>query len=95
MKASFTGRGPFFEQDDVLHVVRVGKHIDRLYLPYRVGGIEEVEVSRLRGGVAAHVDDALWTGGEDGLDHILVHACARRVGDDDVRSAVRVDKVVG
>ena len=76
------------EFDHVLHVVRVGEHVDGLYRFDAVGAVHERQVARLRGGIAAHVDDPLGGGAQDDVDHGLVDPRARRIEDDDVGAAV-------
>lgn len=49
------------QHDDVLDVRRVGEHVDGLDAADAVMVLsEQFEVAGLRGGVAGHVDDALW-----------------------------------
>ena len=85
----------FLEEEDVLDVGGMGEHIDGLDSGHAVVGVEIVQVTRLCGGVARHVDDTLWGGLEDGLHHVWVHAGAWRVGDDYIRTSVFGDELVG
>lgn len=73
----------------------MGEHVDGLHGHDGVFGVEEGEVAGLRGGVAAHVDDGFGLGAEDGVDHVGVHAGARRVDDHHVGLAVFGYEVVG
>jgi hypothetical protein len=46
------------QQHDVLHMLRMREHVDGLYGGDAVLWVEEGQVAGLRGGVAAHVDNA-------------------------------------
>ena len=81
------------KQYDVLTVVGVWKHIYGLYLCDDIVLVEHHEVACLCGGVAADIHYLLGSSHENGVDHILVHTCSWRVGDDDIGSAVSVDEV--
>ena len=80
--------GAPYQQHDVLHVRGVREHVDGLHLGYPVVGVQEGEVARLCGGVAAYVNDSLRARLEYYLYHIRMHACPWRVGDDDVGASV-------
>ena len=84
-----------FEQHDIFDVRGVGEHVDGLHSLHTVIGVEQRQVAGLRGGVATDVDDAAGRGVKDDVDHVGVHAGARRVGDDDVGPAMSADEVVG
>ena len=74
---------------------RVGEHIHGLYSGHTVVNVEVVQIASLCGGIARHIDNALWCSAKNGLHHIRVHTSTRRVGDDDVRATVFGDEVVG
>ena len=89
------GSGEEGEFGDVFDMLGVGEHVDGLDAAEAVFGGEEADVACLRGGVAADVDDAPGLHGEELLDHFLVHAGARGVGDDDVGAALLGDELGG
>ena len=68
-----------------------------LYLPggYLIFAVEQLEVACLCGWVATYVDDTLRLGGQNHVNHVVVHARAGRVGDDDIWPSVLRDEVVG
>ena len=59
-----------------------GEHVHGLYFSDRVARGKEREVTGLRGGIAAHIDNARRGYLQEFLDYLGVHARARRVGDD-------------
>lgn len=69
MRPARTRRLSPHELHDVLHMVRVGKHVDGLHGLDAVGGVHQLEVAGLRGGVAAHIDDPFGRGAQDDFDH--------------------------
>lgn len=82
------------EKDDVLDVMGVGEHVDRLNGGDAVVGVHEGEVSCLGGRVATDIDDAVRGSAEDGCHNVGMHSSARRVGDDDIRTALSGNEVV-
>ena len=70
------------------------EHIHRLHGNYAIGSIEILQVARLSGWITAHVDDALGGCPENGLHYVGVHACTRRIGDDDIRTSMLLDESV-
>ena len=82
------------QQNDVLYMLGVGEHIHGLDLGYTVGAVKHGEVARLGGGITTDIYDTLRLGAEDSGDHILVHAGTRRVGDDNIRTAVLLQESV-
>ena len=76
-------------------VMRVREHVDRLYGSHLVLAVEQLEVACLCGRVAAHVDDAFRLGSQNHVDYVIVHTSAGRVGDDDIRTSVLRNEVVG
>ena len=73
------------EQRDALDVVSLREHVDRADLAQRPPGLDQFGgVGRERGGVAGDVDDPLWGGVDDAVDHLLREARAGRVDDDDI-----------
>ena len=73
----------------------VGEHVDGLNARNAVVLSEDFEVASLRGRVAAHVNNALRGGIHDGFHDIRMHACSWWVGDDDIRTTVIADEVIG
>ncbi len=73
----------------------VWEHIYGLYFGYAVVCVQQVQVACLRGGVAAHIDDAFGVGTYDDINDILVHTGTWRVGNDDIRVSVFADEVCG
>ena len=73
----------------------VREHIDWLDMGDLVVGIEQLQVASLGGWVAADIDDALRVGIHDDLDNVWMHACSWWVGDDDIRTTVIADEVIG
>ena len=71
------------------------EHIDRLNVGDTIFSVEQLKVTSLGCRVAAHIDNDLWFGKQDGVDHVFVHTSTRRVGDDDIRTAMLVDEVNG
>ena len=71
----------------------VREHVDWLDAFHLIMLTEELQVSSLRGWVAADVDDALRVGKENDIDDIAVHSGTRRVGDDDVGLTVTLDEI--
>ena len=76
-------------------MLRVREHVHRLYFLHAVLRVKQGEVAGLRGGVAAHIDDARHLQLQQLLNDVRVHAGARRVGNDDVRLSVLRDELVG
>lgn len=76
-------------------MVGVGKHIHGLDFPDGVFRVEQVKVARLGRGVAADVDNPARLGRENGPDHVVVHTCPWRVGDDHVGMPVLADEPGG
>ena len=73
----------------------VGEHVDGLDSGDTVVHVQVVQVAGLGGRIARDVDNALGGSSEDGLYHVGVHAGTGWVGDDDVRTAVLGNEVVG
>ena len=94
LHAQLLRRISFYEFYDVLHVVGMGEHIYRLHLFDAVEFVQQREVARLRGRIAAHVNDPFGRGAEYSPQNVLVHACAGRVEYDNVGPAVFFDKTV-
>ena len=86
---------PEDELGDVFDVLCVREHVDGLDASHLVFPGKEADVAGLCGGVAADVYDASGLHGEELFHDFLVHAGTRRVGDDDIGTAVRGDKVGG
>ena len=75
-------------------MVCMWEHIDGLYGGDAILHIEQLQVARLCGGIAAYVNNTLRLCKQDDVDYILVHAGTRRVGDDDIGTAVLVDEIL-
>ena len=73
-------------------MMSVGEHIYRLYAQHLVLHIKQAEVAGLRGGVTAHVNDALGLSEKDGIDNIIMHAGTRGVSDNDIGTTILVDE---
>ena len=73
----------------------VGEHVDRLDGHHAIVYIQIMQVACLGGRIAGDVDNALGSSTEDGLHHIRMHAGTGRVGDDDIRTSVLSNEVVG
>ena len=71
------------------------EHIDGLHLGDLVACVEQLQVACLGGRVAADIYYALGGGVEYYVYNVGVHAGAWGVGDDDVRTTVLGDEVVG
>lgn len=76
-------------------MLRVREHVDGLHGHDLVGGVKQLQVASLRGGVAADVDDLLRPDLQQLLNDLLGHSGTGRVGDDEVGATVRLDEVVG
>lgn len=83
------------ELGDVLHMLGVGEHIDGLDASHTVFGREHIEVARLSGGVAADIYYFAGLHGQELLDHFLVHAGTRRIGDDNIGLTMGCNKFGG
>ena len=68
------------------------EHIHGLHARNLIIGIHQSQVTRLRSRVATHIYDAFGSSKEDGLHHIFVHACTRRVGNNHIRPTIALDK---
>ena len=73
---------------------RVWKHIYRLDGCHTIVLVEQCQVARLCGRVAADIYYPLRVRAENSLDNICVHSGTRRVGDDDVGTTVCRNKLV-
>ena len=73
----------------------MGEHIDGLNSQYFVLRIEVLQVACLGGWIATDIHDALGSCTEDGLYHIGVHTCTRRIGDDDIGTSVLGNELIG
>ena len=69
------------------------EHVHWLDFHHLVVNIQQLEVTCLCGWVAADIHDAAWCCKEDGVNHILMHAGTWRVGDDDIRTSMRLDEL--
>ena len=67
---------------------RVREHVHGLHLLHLVQRVEQLQVSRLSGGIAAHIHNALGSGVHYHLHHVGMHSGTWRVGDDNIRLAV-------
>ena len=74
---------------------RVGEHIHGLHLDDLILLVQILQVASLRGGIARYIDDAVGGCTKNGFHYIWVHASTWRVGDDDIRTAVLCDEIVG
>src|SRR3712207_552818 len=74
---------------------RMGEHIHGLHFYNIVFLIEQCQVTSLRGRVAAYVHNSAWSGVKYDLDNVRVHAGTGRIGDNDFRSAMLGDEVIG
>ena len=72
----------------------VWKHIYGLYFHHLINIVHQRQVSCLRGRIATYIDDTFSACTQDGVNHILVHACTWGVGDDDVWLAVFIDEII-
>ena len=79
--------------DNVLDVLGMREHVDRLNASNLILLIEQLQVTCLRGRIAADIDDTLGRSEKDGIDDVLMHACARRIGDDYIWSSMLLDEV--
>ena len=75
-------------------MVSVWEHVDWLHACYLVLYVEQTQVARLGGGIAAHVHDALGFGKENGVDYVVMHAGSWGVGNDNVGTTIFVDKLL-
>lgn len=73
----------------------VREHVDGLDAPDAIFGCEECYVAGLGGGVTTDVYDAARLHGKELLDNLFVHSGSGRVGDDDVRASLLLDKLRG
>ena len=73
----------------------MGEHVDGLYLCDIVGRMELLQVTGLSGWVTADIDDTFGCSTENGLHHVGMHAGTRGIGDDDIRTTVLRDKIIG
>lgn len=71
------------------------EHIHRLYGSYLILRIHQLQVASLGCRVAAYVYDALWCCIQNDVYYVWVHSGTWWVGDDDVRSTVLCDEIVG
>lgn len=71
------------------------EHIHRLYGGYLILRIHQLQVASLGCRVAAYVYDALWCCIQNDVYYVWVHSGTWWVGDDDVRSTVLCDEIVG
>ena len=72
----------------------VWEHIDRLHALHTILRIEQRQVARLCSRIATHIDDAPGQGKQNGLDHIVVHTGAGRVGNNHIGAAMLGDKLL-
>ena len=75
-------------------MVGVREHVHRLHLHNAVLAVKHVKVACLRSRVTTHVHNTLWFCKKDGVNHILVHACARGIGDNHIWTTILRDKVL-
>lgn len=74
---------------------RMGEHIDRLHALYAVMAVEQGEIARLSGRIAADIDETRGSGPLDDLDDIGMHSRTRRIDNHDLRTAMGADKLIG
>ena len=72
----------------------VWKHIDRLNLAYFIFDTQQIDIARLCGRIATDVNNALRLGKQYRVNNILMHTNAWRIGNDNIRSAVLIDKIL-
>ena len=75
-------------------MLRVREHVDRLHGHHLVGLVKQLKVTGLGGGIAADIHDFPGTDFQQLFDDAFSHACTRRVGDDEIRTAVGFDEIV-
>ena len=81
------------QQDDILHMLRVGEHIDWLNAPDFIGFGKQLKVASLGGRVAADIDDTFRSSKQDSLYDARMHTGSGWVGNDDVGLSVMLDEV--
>ena len=74
-------------------MLRVGEHVDGLYATNIILGRQKTKVAGLRGGVATDVYNLSWRCRQQLGDNTFMHSGTRRVGDDHIRSAIRLDEL--
>lgn len=74
--------------------MRMGEHIYGLHSHYAIHPIHQLQIARLRGGVAAHIHDSLGRGTQYHIDHTLIDTRARRIQDHYIGVAVARHEVV-
>ena len=73
-------------------MVGVREHIYRLNGLYFIFRIEQLQVARLRSRISTDIYDAFGLGKQNDIHYILVHSGTGRVGDDNIRTSMLVDK---
>ena len=76
-------------------MVCMWKHIYRLYGCYLIFFIEQLQVARLSGWIATYVNNTFGLGKENDNSHIGLHGGTRWVGNDDIRTAILIDEILG
>ena len=71
------------------------EHVDGLHATDAVVLSEHFKVAGLRGRIARHVYDALWSCIHNGFNDVGMHAGTGWVGDDHVRPAMPCDELIG
>ena len=73
----------------------VREHIYGLHLYHLVLLVQVLQVARLCSRIARYINDAVWGCAQNSLHNVGMHTGTWGVGDDDVRTSVLCDKVVG
>ena len=85
------------EEYHIFYMVGVGKHIYRTGFYGSVPAIchQQSQIASLCGWIATDINYLLGRSKEDGIDHTLVHAGSGRIRNDDIRTSMLFDEVIG
>ena len=73
----------------------MGEHIYGLYCCNAIVYIQVVQIASLGSRITRDINDALWSSTKDGLHYVRMHTGTGWVGDNNVRTSVLGNKVVG
>ena len=72
----------------------MGEHVHGLHRFHFILLVQQGKIPGLRGGIAAHVDNATWLCAQDNINHVGMHACPGWIGDDYVGLSVLSHELV-